>query len=407
MTFRILSLDGGGPWALLQALALERLYPGLDGHEILARFDLAIANSGGSITLAGLAKGLQPAEIGALFRERQWRDQIFVRRNRIDQLAHDQLAGWSGDGKQAGLKAVIDAGLDEPLSSQGLSDVARVIERKTGKLPWLMIAAYDLDRNRGRFFRSFQSALATENPAFEPCLADAVHASSHAPVVFFSGYATVRDRNKPDDVRRFWDGALGGMNNPVLAGVIEARAHGHEDIAALAIGTSATWRPIVPASAAVHPELVAQAASLGLVDGLRRVAGTILDDPPDNATRDADILASTASQMRVIRLNPLVQPVRDDAIEGGRWRLPNGYATIRAANPIGAFVELRDLPMDAVDQPQIDLIAAMGTSWMADDIPNQPLLWNPTDGTFLRGHPLFSAALAGWRLLDPWRPGGF
>ena len=55
MTFRILSLDGGGPWALLQAMALARLYPGLDGHAILGRFDLAIANSGGSITLAGLA----------------------------------------------------------------------------------------------------------------------------------------------------------------------------------------------------------------------------------------------------------------------------------------------------------------------------------------------------------------
>lgn len=401
MTYRILSLDGGGPWALLQSMALEWLYPGLDGHEILARFDLAVANSGGSITLAGLAKGLRPAEIGAMFRERSWRDRIFVARSPAARLADDLLAGWDAEGKRQGLRAVIDAGLDEPLSGQGLSDVARRIAERTGRPIRLMIAAYDLDRNRGRFFRSFQSDLSTEDPAFEPGLADAVHASSHAPVLYFADCARVADRNRPGDVRRFWDGALGGVNNPVLAGVLEARAGGHTDVAALSLGTGSTWRPIVPASAAVHPELVAQKASLSLADGLKRVAGTILDDPPDNATRDADLLASTADEMRVVRMSPLIRPVRDGAAEGGRWHLPPGYGGIRTGDPLGAFVALRDMPMDAAAQDQVDLIVALGREWRNDAIPNQPLRWNPTDGTFLRGHPSFSAALAHWRRLDP------
>ncbi len=404
MTFRILSLDGGGPWALLQAMALERLYPGLDGHQILGRFDLAVANSGGSITLAGLAKGMRPAEIAGMFLDRGWRERIFVRRSLFEKAADDALAEWSAEGKRDGLRAVIDAGLGDPLSGRGLSDVARFVERRTGRAIRLMIAAYDVDRNRGRFFRSFQSALSTEVPAFEPSLVDAVHASTHAPVVYFAGCAVVRDRNRPGDERRFWDGALGGVNNPVLAGVVEARALGEVDVAALSIGTGSTWRPIAPASDAVHGELLGQAASLRLVDGLRRVAGTILEDPPDNATRDADVLASSGDEMRVVRLNPLIRPVRDEGIEGGRWRLPAGYAVMRPGHALGAFVELRDMPMDAVGQAQVELIAALGRSWLADDIPNQPLRWNPTDGRFLRGHPGFSGALACWRLLDPWRP---
>lgn len=404
MTFRILSLDGGGPWALLQAMALERLYPGLDGHQILARFDLAIANSGGSITLAGLVKGLRPADIARLFQGQAERSSIFVPRSPLAKLANDPLANWSAEGKRAGLKAILDAGLADPISGQGLSDVARGIQQKTGRPIWLMIAAYDLDRNRGRFFRSFQSDLSTENPSFEPALVDAVHASSHAPVLYFADCAIVRDRNKPSDERRFWDGALGGVNNPVLAGVIEAKANGHHDIAALSIGTSSTWRPIAPASAATNPQLIDAKASLTLADGLRRVTGTILADPPDNATRDADILASTPAQSRVVRLSPLVRPVRDDAIAGGKWRLPDGYATIRPNDPLGAFVELRDMPMDAVAQPQVDLIAALGNQWLAGHIPNQPLRWNAADGAPLRGHLAFSDALAHWRTLDPWMP---
>ncbi len=398
MTFRILSLDGGGPWALLQALALGRLYPGLDGHQILARFDLAAANSGGSITLAGLLKGLKPDQIAALFLDKAQRDRIFVPRGAEPSGFNDLLAHWSAEGKRKGLRAIIDEGLLDPISGRGLSDVTNAIFQSTGKHMRVMIAAYDLDRNRGRFFRSWQSPLSTEEPSFEPALVDAVHASSHAPVLYFAGCATVRDRNKPDDERRFWDGALGGVNNPVLAAVVEARAMGVTDVAALAIGTSSTWRPIAPAATATSPELVAQKASLTLLDGLRRIAGTILDDPPDNATRDADIIASTPTQMRVVRLSPLIRPVRD---EGGPWRLPAGYAAIRPADPVSAFVQLRDMPMDAVQQDQVNLIAALGQQWMVDAIPNQPLRWNPTDGTFLAGHPSFSAALAHWRTLDP------
>lgn len=47
MSYSILSLDGGGSWALIQVKILQQRY-GMDagGHEILRKYDLVIANSG-------------------------------------------------------------------------------------------------------------------------------------------------------------------------------------------------------------------------------------------------------------------------------------------------------------------------------------------------------------------------
>ena len=40
--FRVLALDGGGSWAIIQAMALVKLYDeNTTGHEVLADFDLA------------------------------------------------------------------------------------------------------------------------------------------------------------------------------------------------------------------------------------------------------------------------------------------------------------------------------------------------------------------------------
>ena len=48
--FRILSLDGGGSWALIQVMALINLYGGdATGHQVLRDFDLVAANSGGRV----------------------------------------------------------------------------------------------------------------------------------------------------------------------------------------------------------------------------------------------------------------------------------------------------------------------------------------------------------------------
>ena len=59
MTFKSLSLDGGGAWALIEVRTLMKLYgDDATGHDVLKNFDLVAANSGGSLVLAGLVEGL-------------------------------------------------------------------------------------------------------------------------------------------------------------------------------------------------------------------------------------------------------------------------------------------------------------------------------------------------------------
>jgi hypothetical protein len=43
-------------------------------------------------------------------------------------------------------------------------------------------------------------------------------------------------------------------------------------------------------------------------------------------------------------------------------------------------------------------------AWLGDRVPNQGLMWNPTNGAVVRGNLHFRDALAQWRQLDDWRP---
>ena len=47
MAYKILSLDGGGSWALIQARVLLDMYGDISGHKLLQEFDMVISNSGG------------------------------------------------------------------------------------------------------------------------------------------------------------------------------------------------------------------------------------------------------------------------------------------------------------------------------------------------------------------------
>jgi hypothetical protein len=133
---------------------------------------------------------------------------------------------------------------------------------------------------------------------------------------------------------------------------------------------------------------------MSLLDSVKRVAGAILDDPPDNATRDGYFLTGG----RLVRMNPMIRPVLNG---GGRWDLDPGYARLGMADSARAFATLADMPMDAVEQHEVALIAAMGVEWMKGDIQNQPVMWSPVDGKPSQGHTRFSDAVAAWRLLDP------
>src|SRR5882762_6940950 len=146
---KILSLDGGGTWALIQARALGALFgANTAGHDILRWFDLVAANSGGSIVAGALAANFSPAQIATLFREQV--KTIFVPRA-------DGLDRWIG--KLIGLDAPWSAeqklyGLQRALSGLGTRTLPQVQASAPG-LPHFLISTYDYDRRRVRFFRSY------------------------------------------------------------------------------------------------------------------------------------------------------------------------------------------------------------------------------------------------------------
>src|SRR3989475_563650 len=283
--YRILSLDGGGTWALIQARALRQIYGDLRGRDVLAQFDLVAANSGGAIVAAALACDFTLSEIDALLGDESARDEIFVTLPswaRIPSAVLDLGPKYRASAKLDGLKDRLAPTGDTPLDR-----LAQAIQRPGGpKPPDYCIVAFDSDTLRAVFFRSNVESNARSGPVGpSPTLAEAVHASSNAPVNSFDAPATF---DTPAYLgRRFWDGALAGMNNPLLAAVVEARANDvrAEDIIALSIGTGSVILP--PEADDVRPPLAAPRGASGTVHDLKAVAGPAGPGPtqPIRATR--------------------------------------------------------------------------------------------------------------------------
>jgi patatin-like phospholipase/acyl hydrolase len=241
--YKILSLDGGGAWALIQAITLADIY-GLDtpGRTILNCFDLAIANSGGSIVLAGLIADMSPRDIFTLFDSEDVRKSIFVK-NPFYKTLPNQITGigakYRTDRKLSGLIDIFYRRLNINAS---LAVLCNQLELK----PDIVICAFDYDRERAKFFRSNIASKASglnSGGTTGISLLQAVHASSTAPVKYFDEPAKYPMTSAS---LRFWDGAIGGYNNPALAGVVEALANGlkSQDIGVLSIGTGSVLLPL-------------------------------------------------------------------------------------------------------------------------------------------------------------------
>lgn len=394
-SFRILSLDGGGTWALIQAKVLLDIYgAGRKGHEILRDFDLVAANSGGSIVAAGLIADMTPAEILTLFMVEASRKTIF---RELPWYKKKPSRFWkvgpqfSTDGKLKGLTEVLCGLAASPLS--GL----RILNRQNAPVRFL-ITAYDYDRDRAVYFRSDRDSPAANFPrgANPLSVIEAVHASSTAPVNYFDDPAHFGDR-------RYWDGGIAGLNNPVLAAVVEAIAYGiaRSDIGILSIGTGNTFLPTK--GDASSPELKQTSAEVGLIASIKKAASAVLADPPDTASfvthlvLDGTLPASPSElpvePTSIARLNPLIRPnVKNDL-----WQRPGNVSS-------EDFLRLAEMDLAVVDDKDVRLIERLCNGWMLDGWPNQPIRHgSDTDDNgapnihFCEiGHPTYSAAKAAW-----------
>jgi hypothetical protein len=395
MTYRILSLDGGGAWAVLQVMALTELYgPTTTGHQVLADFDLVAANSGGSIVLGGLIENHTLGDLkDEFFMNEAKRRSVFVPNGAFD-ATFSGLFGvgprYSTAGKLRGLQALF--------AQFGATALSALAQATGTRLPDLLICTFDYDRLRGIVFRSNRrSRGASFTDEIDPTLAEAVHASSTAPVNYFD---TPAQMTQAGVLRQFWDGGIAGYNNPVMVAVTEALANGHPagQIRALSLGTGSTLLPFDP-----HGTLGAlgQGNRLqprgnplkDLLSDVSTLATAIVDDPPDVASYLAHVAlggpmpidaAHVEAAGPVVRLSPMIQPVPDGH---GGWATPAGLSD---------FAGLKHLGMDAVQDADLALIVQFGTAWIAGTVKNQPIRTNRTTLACEIGQDSFERALACW-----------
>jgi len=375
---RILSLDGGGSWALLEVWSLIQAYGAeTPGHDVLAEFDLVAANSGGSLVLGGLLMDLTLGELMELFRSEARRRQIFV-------AGASPPARYSTDGKLAGLRAILGP-TDRPLP-----EVASRTGNRGRPLPHVLIAAYAVEQEKGVLFRSDLTAPAASVEPVEAgrppsvTLAEAIHASSNAPILYFDDAARLAAGN-------FWDGAIAGWNCPAAVAVIEALAYGWQprEIVLLSLGSGNVLVPdkrLPPPSDDLGLKLQRLSREVGMM--LR----AILKEPASSAPFHAHVMLGGALPTNprdaitdgpVVRLNPMPGPATTDP----------------------PHARLAALDMDAIAAEDVAVIERLGQRWLAGFVPNEPVRMQRATGHPDIGHRTAAEALAAWAALAPRRVG--
>ncbi len=395
MAYRILSLDGGGVWSVIQVLTLIDLYGGEDveGRRVLGDFDLVAANSGGSLVLGGLLENLTLGKIRRLFQSAKILGTLFSPTPKIgDEVLH-AMTGL-GPRYDAAAKFPAIERLMPRFGGKTLAEAAAGLRRKGSKEDLrVLIVGFDYDRNHATFFRSADSGVpelgAGVGRASSATLAEALHASTNAPVNYFD--APAQFPNRPD---RYWDGGITGLNNPVLAAVVEAANCGvaPNDIVALSLGTGTVALPAASSEAEEDLIYIRKRPKQNLVADLGKLATSILDDPPDMATFIAHAMTGynkglpETTVSRIVRMSPLISPVGSP----GHWRLPKGVSAAK-------FAELLNLGLDAIEPEQFKLIAKYAAAWIKGAASNQPIRMNWDNLECVLGHDRYSAAKAAWR----------
>lgn len=400
MAYRILTLDGGGSWALIEVRTLIRLYGGDTlGHDVLRNFDLVAANSGGTLVLGGLVENLSLNAIAQILLDQNNRQSIF---SPTSSVFDDVLEGTLGIGPKYSASNKLPA-IERLLPQTGNAPLAgcmNAVLGPGGAPVHLVVVGFDYDLNRAVYFRSAAASgpdLGVGEPA-NVTLAEALHASTNAPVNYFDAPATF-----PGDPgqNQYWDGGITGNNNPVLVGVVEALVLGQQamDLHALSLGTATVSFPLAAPGSTAGPLEAARSTS-SLANDLKKVASSILDDPPDAATFIAHVVTGGGTGLgggvvsRVIRMNPLISPL---VAAGGGWAPPQGWS-------LAQFQYLSTIGMDAVAQTDVTYIDDYCATWLADAAPNQPIRpngatfdpWNPEVG-----YAKFSQAMNAWAQLFP------
>lgn len=407
--YKILSLDGGGAWSIiqlkaLQKIALQKSENGSDPDDaikFLSNFDLIIANSGGSLALAALITFKSFSKSIDQFSDPVLRKKVFnIRPTSIKGGIFKYIFSgprYSAEKKREGIKNILNG------SNIYLTEIPNSVNwDKTH----IVICSFDYERERATFFRSniqskANSHIISGKGIFKDIsLADAVHCASNAPVQFFDkpAYADFSDNTKG----RYWDGAVGGYNNPSLAGITEALANdiSLDDIRLLSIGTGNLLLPPKPAQSNskknnLKPFFSNNDKGEGMFTAIKMMSTSIIAEPPDSASYTSFLLLDCLKRKNVncyIRMNPVISP---EINEKGEWDYPGIYNKSH-----DEFDKLLKMEMDAYLEEDFKLICKLTEHWLSDLIPNQAIRVNSSlqplidqKSGYSYGHGFFSKAL--------------
>lgn len=234
MTFKVLSIDGGGirgviPAVLLQEIEIET------GKPIAELFDLLAGTSTGGILAVGLAapgRNSKPkfsaTQMLSLYEDDG--DKIFSR------SAWKRLASLEGT-------------IDEKYSAKYLE---KILKDKLGDtsisktLKPIIVTSYDIERRVPYFFKT---STGKANKSQDYRLRDVARATSAAPT-YFEPLEIKRSKDYPVERRSLVDGGV-FANTPAMCAYAEARkmAKPNEDIMVVSLGTGDATRPIPYADA--------------------------------------------------------------------------------------------------------------------------------------------------------------
>ena len=439
MSYKILSLDGGGSWALIQACVLKDIYGDINGHALLKQFDLVISNSGGSLVLACLCNDMKISEIISVFEDEQLRKQVFSKLTFVEELnPRDMMAilrKFIGIGPKYSterkLKGIIDVlTTKDHLFKEGVVKQP-IIQTPMNELPviigkpdlQLVIVGFDYVHERVSFFRSNMLSNTDKFSAkyFAMPLSHAIHASSNAPVNYFDEAAVTKPfirKPKPgfnDTIYMmtswYWDGAVSGFNNPVLAGLIEAMTNGTpaKDCCILSLGTGTGGKVLLsdkitsndPEDVQIcqvnkNNKLVDTGTSFDFVMDIKKMSTSILDDPPDSATFIAYSIMdpSLSNNANLIRINPCYNPVMNKTTHV--YEVPQAYMTDK--DPEKKLLNLMQLGMDAVENQEVELITDLCNKFVTGNkicIANQFIRGDSS--TCYLGQPTYAEAKEKWQ----------
>ena len=446
MPYKILSLDGGASWALVQAKVLQDLYDEtgeIKGHELLRKFDMVVANSGGSVLLGLLCNNMSLKAIVSFYTSPSELKKVFPALFPGERLIQQIIRKLFGIGPKYSsvrkLKKLRDIFLQndelykqkklpKPIGNTYLNELPTLIGKNyNGNDVQLIIPAFDYFRERVTFFRSDTHSKANRftSKFYEITLVEAIHASCNAPINYYDIPAKVNlnlytiDSNIKDHYKSwFWDGGVSGFNNPVLAGLVEAVTNNIEislsEFYILSIGTGLSRKAIITDDKTstdsnrqhrykinLGKPFVEWKASFSFLSDIKKLSESILSDPPDSATFIAYSFINRSlinQQSTLVRINPAITPELNNDI----YDYPAVYNMNQKDRD--NFLKLMKLDFDVFEEKDIHLIDDMCDKFIVSDklkacLQNQ-LIRGEINSTNYLGYRTYLEAKERWIALN-------